>query len=70
MFQELKCSIYTKSLFLSNLVHKFVYIPVSEHFSFVKIIHQLGQVWHIKKLIKQHDHYTGAPCAGDNKRPF
>ena len=25
------------------------------------------QVWHINKLIKQHDHYTGAPCAGDNK---
>ncbi|CDQ60446.1 unnamed protein product [Oncorhynchus mykiss] len=27
-------------------------------------------VWHIKKLIKQHDHYTGAPCAGDIKRPL
>jgi hypothetical protein len=27
-------------------------------------------LWHIKKLIKQHDHYTGAPCAGDNKRPL
>ena len=27
-------------------------------------------MWHIKKLIKQHDHYTGAPCAGDNKRPL
>uniref|UniRef100_A0A673YGM5 separase n=1 Tax=Salmo trutta TaxID=8032 RepID=A0A673YGM5_SALTR len=26
----------TKSLFLSNYVHKFVYIPVSEHFSFAK----------------------------------
>jgi hypothetical protein len=25
-------------------------------------------VWHIKKLIKQHDHYTGAPFAGDNKK--
>ena len=25
-------------------------------------------MWHIKKLIKQHDHYTGAPCAGDIKR--
>jgi hypothetical protein len=22
------------------------------------------------KLIKQQDHYTGAPCAGDNKRPL
>jgi hypothetical protein len=26
-------------------------------------------VCHIKKLIKQHDYYTRAPCAGDNKRP-
>ena len=34
-----KCSIHTKSLFLSNSVHKFVYITVSEHFSFAKIIH-------------------------------
>ena len=25
---------------------------------------------HIKKLIKQHDHYTGAPCVGDNKSPL
>ena len=32
-------SICTKSLFLSNYVYKFVYIPVSEHFSFNKIIH-------------------------------
>ena len=23
---------------------------------------------HIKKLNKQHGHYTGAPCAGDNKQ--
>jgi hypothetical protein len=23
-------------------------------------------LWHINKLIKQHDHYTGVPCAGDN----
>ena len=22
-------------------------------------------MWHIKKLIKQHDHYIGAPCAED-----
>jgi hypothetical protein len=27
-------------------------------------------VWHIKKLIKQHDHYTDATGAGDNKRPL
>jgi hypothetical protein len=26
--------------------------------------------WIINKLIKQHDHYTGAPCAGDNKKPL
>ena len=31
--------IRTKSLFLSNVVYKFVYIPVCEHFSFPKIIH-------------------------------
>ena len=30
----------------------------------------IWQEWHIKKLIKQHDHYTGARCAGDNKRPL
>jgi hypothetical protein len=34
-----KRSICTKRLHLSNVVHKFVYIPVSEHFSFAKIIH-------------------------------
>jgi hypothetical protein len=34
-----KCSILTKTLFLSNSVHKCVYISVSEHFSFAKIIH-------------------------------
>ena len=34
-----KCSIRTKSLFLSNALHPFVYIPVSEHFSFAKITH-------------------------------
>ena len=34
-----KMSIHTKSLFLSNFDHKFVYIPVSEHFSFANIIH-------------------------------
>jgi hypothetical protein len=34
--------IRTKSLFRSNFVHKFVYIPVSELFSFAKIIHLTG----------------------------
>ena len=50
-----KCSICTKTLFCSNFVHRFVYFPVSERFSFAT-----WQVWHIKKLIKQHDHYIGA----------
>ena len=49
-----KCSIRTESLFLSNFGCKCVYIPVSEHFSFAKIT--------------QHDHYTGAPCAGRTKK--
>jgi DNA-directed RNA polymerase subunit N (RpoN/RPB10) len=34
-----KYSIYTKLIFLSNCVHTCVYIPVSEYFSFAKIIH-------------------------------
>ena len=39
-------------------MHKFVYIPVSEHFPFAK------------KLIQQHDSYTSAAIAGDNKKPL
>ena len=27
-------------------------------------------MWHIKKMIKQHDHYTGAPCARVSERPL
>jgi hypothetical protein len=38
-----KCSIHTKSLLRSNFVHKYIYIPVSEHFSFAKIIHPPGR---------------------------
>ena len=34
-----KCSIHTKNVFLSNVAHKFVYIPVSENFYFAKIIY-------------------------------
>jgi hypothetical protein len=34
-----KCSVHTKSLFLTNVVHKFPYIPVSVHFSINKVIH-------------------------------
>jgi hypothetical protein len=57
-------------LFLSNLVHTFVYIPVSEHLILSQDNPSTWQMWHIKKLITQHDHYTGAHCAGDNKRPL
>ena len=38
-----KCSICTKSLFISNFVHKCVYILVSRHFSIAKIIHSLDR---------------------------
>ena len=44
-------------------------VQMFEHLSFAKIIHS-PEVWHIKKLIKQHDHYKSEPCAGDNKRPL
>jgi hypothetical protein len=55
---------HTHKKFISlKFVHKFVHIPVSEHFSFARLI----QMWHIKTTIK-HDHFTDAPCAGDNKR--
>uniref|UniRef100_A0A4W5QZQ4 Uncharacterized protein n=1 Tax=Hucho hucho TaxID=62062 RepID=A0A4W5QZQ4_9TELE len=30
---------YAQKAFLSNFVHRFVYIPVSVHFSFAKMIH-------------------------------
>ena len=43
MFHELKFKIpdifHMHKRLLSNFVHTFVYIPASEHFSFVKIIH-------------------------------
>jgi hypothetical protein len=48
---------------LSKFVHKFVYISVSEHFSFAKKIHPPDRCG----MIKQHDNYTAASCAGDNK---
>ncbi len=37
---------------------------VSEHFSFVEIIHPPQRVWHIKMLIRQHDYCTGVPEGG------
>ena len=52
------------------VVHQFVYIPVSEHFFLFQDYPSIWQVWHLKILIKQHYHCTGAPCAGDNKRPL
>jgi hypothetical protein len=51
---------------LSNVVHKFVYIPYSQHFFFDKMICPPDSCG-TKKLIEQHDHYTGAPCAGTIK---
>ena len=43
MFHELKQIIpemfHTHKSYISNFVHKFIYVPVSEHFSFAKIIH-------------------------------
>jgi hypothetical protein len=62
-------SIHTKTLFLSNFVHKFVYIPVSEQLSFAKIIHPPARRG-ISRSSLNINHYTGAPCAGDNKRPL
>ena len=58
MFHELKLKIpdvLNTHKKLISLKEKCVYIPVSEHFSFAKI--------------KQHNHYIGAPCDGDNKIP-
>ena len=53
-----KCSICMKSLFLSNVVNKCVYIPVSEHFSFAKIIHphnrcSVSRSWFNSMIITQ-----------------
>ena len=68
MFHSLKLKIPEivhkpkKLAFLSYVVHKCVYIPVIEHFSFAKIFHPPDNV------ACQEDDYTGAPCAGDNKR--
>ena len=44
-------SISTKSLFLSNFVHKIVNIPVGEHFIICQDNPSTWQAWHIKKLI-------------------
>ena len=65
-----KCSIRTKSLFPSNFVNTFVYIPVSEHFSITKIIHPPVRFGMSGSWINSIFFYTGAPCARDNKRPL
>lgn len=50
---------FTKSLFLSDIVHKSVQIYVSEHFSFAEIIHS-SHMWGISViLIGQYDYCTG-----------
>jgi hypothetical protein len=64
------CFICTKSLFISAFSHKFVHIPVSEHFSFAKIINPPNRCGISRSWFKQYDHYTCAPCAGGNKRPL
>jgi hypothetical protein len=53
-----KCSICIKSLFFKNSLHKFVYIPVSEHFSFAKTIHPpdrcgISRIWSNSMIITQ-----------------
>ena len=53
-----KCFMCTKSVFLSNFVHKFVYIAVSEHFSFAKKIHPpdrcgISRSWLNSRIITQ-----------------
>jgi hypothetical protein len=59
-----------KKLISHKCVHKLVYIPVSDNFSFAKLIHPSDRCGISRSPIKQHGHYTGAPCAGGNKRPF
>lgn len=55
-----------KKKFLSNIVHKSVYIRVSEHFSFAEIIHPTSQESHITVLIRGHEYFTGEPETGHN----
>ena len=57
-----------KKLISRNCLHTFVYNPVTEYFFFDKIVNPPDKC--VKELIKQHDNFTGAPCAGDNKRPL
>ncbi len=48
-------SMYTKGLFLSNIVHKSVLVSTSP----LPDNPSTSQVWHIKMLIRQHDYCTG-----------
>ena len=66
-----KLSICTKSLFLSDFVHKFVYITVSEHFSFAKIIHPtdrcgISRSWLNSRIITQV-HFVLGTIKGHSK---
>ena len=58
---------FAQKAYFSQMLHiKFVYIPVTENLLCQKSIHLtcgISRSW----LNKQHDYYTGAPCAGDNK---
>ena len=66
-----KFSLRTKSLFLSDFVHKFVYIPVSEHFSFAKIIHppdrcSISRSW-LNSMIITHVYLVLGTIKGHSK---
>jgi hypothetical protein len=61
----------TRSLFLSNFVHKFVYIPVREHFSIAKIIYQrdrcgIARSW-LNRMIIIHVHLVLGTIKGHSK---
>ena len=43
--------------YFSQIVHKFVYIPVSENFSFAKIIYPPDRCGISRSWLKQHEHY-------------
>ena len=64
-----KCSIRTKKVSLKCCAQICLH-PCQWAFLLCQDNPSTWQVWYIKWLIKQHDHYTCAPCAGENKRPL
>ena len=69
MFHELKLKIPEMFRKQKTYFSQMLYVPVRERFSFTKRIHPPDRCGISKKLIRKHDHYTSAPCAGD-KRPL